>query len=312
MHTERVRLFASFKEVETLSNKEKQEYYLRLRRFCYGKHFFSITCKRIIALISPHLRNFELEIRGTENLDIDSNAVFVCNHSNSHDFFTTEEVFSRIKRSITPLGAWDGLNFFSRLLFALGDVTFFKRDEKESTERGMLKLCSKILAGRDAIIFAEATWNLHPIKPMLEIKAGSVFVALVTGKPIIPVIYEYVEKRYICEREKDLYSKCIVTFGKPIECSAEESIFDITAKLQKQMENMRHSLWVELGIIRDSLNDINTDVYLNHLDLKKNKAFGYKYITERESLFLLNRGKETENEYWIDEKGNFVPLLLKE
>ena len=119
------------------------------------------------------------------------------------------------------------------------------------------------------------------------------FVALVTGKPIVPVIFEYVEQRCVCEKEKDLYTKCIVTFGEQFICSAEDSIFDITARVQNKMEEMRRSLWTELGIKRDSLDDVDMKVYLNHLDLKKNKAFGFKYNTEWESQFLL----EKENEY---------------
>ena len=238
------------------------------------------------------LRNYKLEIKGTEKIPSDSNVVFVCNHSNSHDFFTLSETFRKIGRNVTPLGAWDGLNFLVRLVFSLGDVTFIRRDNRKSTEKGMLKLCSKVLKGKDCIIFAEATWNLHPIKPMQRIKVGPAFVGFVTGKPIVPVIFEYVEKASIYHREKELYSKCIVTFGEPITLDIGESVFDITNRLQKQMEDMRRSLWDELGIKRDSLDDIDKNVYLNHLDLKKNKALGFKYNTEWESQFLLEKDNE--------------------
>ncbi len=71
---------------------------------------------------------------------------------------------------------------------------------------------------------------------------------------------------------------------------------------------MRRTLWAEFGIIKNSLDDINKDIYLNHLYLKKFKAVGFKYNSEHESRFLI----EKENEYCLNMEGKFVPGLLEE
>lgn len=49
-------------------------------------------------------------------------------------------------------------------------------------------------------------------------------------------------------------------------------------------------------------------MYLNHLYLKKFKAFGFKYNSEWEAQFLLDK----ENEYCMNENGEFVPGILGE
>lgn len=143
---------------------------------------------------------------------------------------------------------------------------------------------------------------------MQRIKAGVVLVSLITDKPIIPVIIEYIEVPKFCKKEKSLYSKCIVCFGKPIHTMADKNIFEQAEKIQHIMESMREELWSEHGIFKKSINDVDKQLYLNHLYLKKFKAFGFKYDSEYESRFLLNK----ENEYCIDLNGNFVSGVLQE
>lgn len=156
-------------------------------------------------------------------------------------------------------------------------------------------------------MFGESTWNLHPLLPMQKLKAGITLVSLITGKPIIPVIFEYVESVQICKKESSLYDKCIIQFGTPYYVTTDKNIFEQTYKLQIIMENMRRKLWDELGIRKDSFENINKELYLNHLYLKKFKATGFKYNSELETQFLLNK----ENEYVINQNGEFVPGILQ-
>ena len=44
-----------------------------------------------------------------------------------------------------------------------------------------------------------------------------------------------------------------------------------------------------MGIRKDSFENINKELYLNHLYLKKFKATGFKYNSELETQFLLNK-----------------------
>jgi len=75
------------------------------------------------------------------------------------------------------------------------------------------------------------------------------------------------------------------------------------------MEEMRRSLWEEFGIKRKELSDIDKNVYLNHLHLKKNKAIGFRYVSEHESLFIRRVNGKYENEYYVNEEGEFVPRI---
>lgn len=227
--------------------------------------------------------------------------------SNSHDVFIIKEVFRKLKRNISPLVAYDGLNTLSRTFFFMSDGTFIDRADKMSIEKGLIDFCSKILKGNDGFMFGESTWNLHPLLPMQKLKAGITLVSLITGKPIIPVIFEYVESAQICKKESSLYDKCIVQFGTPYYATTDKNIFEQTYNLQIIMENMRKKLWDELGIHKDSFENINKELYLNHLYLKKFKATGFKYNSELETQFLLNK----ENEYVINQNGEFVPGILQ-
>ena len=84
----------------------------------------------------------------------------------------------------------------------------------------MYELTGKLLHGDTCVIFGEGTWNLHPYKPMQNIRIGGVKAAAIAGVPIVPVILEYVEVPGLCSREKDLYSYVNHTwlkkFGTPL------------------------------------------------------------------------------------------------
>lgn len=69
------------------------------------------------------------------------------------------------------------------------------------------------------------------------------------------------------------------------------------------MIQMRLTLWTELNVQRFSFEQINKEEYMNHLDIKKNRAFGFRYNTEVESQFLLDK----ENEYVLTPAGEFRP-----
>jgi len=302
------------KEIEALAAAERKEYFEETRRFCENRRAKKQTNSFIlwgIAKLAPLFRGFEIEYEGLENISEDEIFIFLCNHSNSHDFFIIRETFEKINKNVTPLGAWDGLNPITRLWFRLGNVTLIKRDSKQSKERGILDYCSRILHGDNGFVFGEATWNLHPTKPMQNVKAGVTEIALITGKRIVPTIFEYVEVDGLCKKESKLYKKCIVRFGEPVAVSTERSIFGQTREIQSIMEKMRREIWFREGIVRDKLSDIDIDRYINHTYLKKYKAFGFQYDTSLESQFLLKGESGVENEYCLDEQGDFVPGFLK-
>lgn len=303
--------FLSSKEIEKLDNKSKKEYFEMLRKYSsnldINVHSKDIT-KKIISYIAPMLRNYDLDIIGEKNIPTEPGAVFICNHSNSHDFFTIQEAFNEIKRPVTPFGADDCLDFFTLQLFKAGDVTLIDRADKESSINGMMEFSKKIIDGEDGIIFSEGTWNLHPIKPMLPIKVGGTQTALIANTVVIPTVFEYVEVPDIVSKEKELYTRCIVSFGKPITVKIEDNIFEKTKEIENTIASMRLELWKKLNINKKSMEDVNKDIYLNHTYLKKFDAMGFEFDADHEFQYLLkNKDGQYENEYHIDEDGNFVP-----
>lgn len=301
----------SSKEIEKLDEETKKEYFNKLREYSknlkindYGKEI----SKKLISHIAPMLRNYDLDIIGEKNIPSETGAVFICNHSNSHDFFTIHEVFNELGRPVTPFGADDCINFFTLQLFKAGDVTLINRSDKQSSIDGMMNFSKKIIDGKDGVIFGEGTWNLHPIKPMQPIKVGGTQTAIIADTVVVPTIFEYVEIPEIVSKEKELYNKCIVSFGKPISVKATDNIFEKTQEIQKTLEFMRLELWKKLNIKKNSINDINKEIYLNHTYLKKFDALGFEFNSEHEFQYLLkDKNGQYENEYHLDENGNFVP-----
>ena len=303
--------FLSSKEIEKLDVKSKKEYFNKLREYTeslktndYGKE----VSKKIISSIAPMLRNYDLDIVGKENIPSEPGALFICNHSNSHDFFTVHEVFNALGRKVTPFGADDCLDFFTLQLFKAGDVTLINRSDKKSSLDGMMKFSKKIIDGKDGVIFSEGTWNLHPIKPMQTIKVGGTQTAMIADTVVVPTIFEYVEIPDIVSKEKELYKKCIVSFGKQITVRVEDNMFEKTIEIQRTLENMRLELWKKLGINKKSIDEINKEMYLNHTYLKKFDAFGFEFDSDHEFQYLVkDKNGQYENEYHLDENGNFVP-----
>ncbi len=303
--------FLPVKELETLSLEDREKYYQAVRKYCETLKVnieSKKISKKIISLIAPYLRNYKLEIYGEENIPSNDSAVYICNHSNSHDFFTLHEAFGSLGRNVTPFGASDCLDFLSLQMFKIGDVTLIDRNDKKSSLDGLMTFTQKITEGEDGIIFGEGTWNLHPVKPMQGIRTGGVQSAIISKKVIIPTLFEYVEVPDIVDKESELYTRCIVEFGKPIIVKQDDNIIEKTKQVQLTLEEMRKDLWKKLGINKNSLDDVNKDIYLNHTYNKKFNAFGFTYDSEYESKYLAkDKNGNIENEYTLNDEGEFVP-----
>ena len=288
---------------------DRKKYYLMLRDYCesLGTHSTKVTgVQKIISKLAPNMREFDIEVRGEENLKYDG-AIILSNHSNSHDVFVDMEVFSAFQLPATYFAEKKGLSVIERKLFEGARATMIDRLDKESSNIGLYDFTGKMMNGDNGIICGESTWNLHPTRPMQRIKPGATKVGAISGKPIIPEIKEYIEVPYLCEKEKDMFKKCVIVFGKPIYIRSDASLIQQTAMLQGIMEEMRRALWKEFGIKRDSLSDIDPQLYVNHTGLKVYGGKGqFDYDREKKCLSVA-RGEEPEFMYTIDEEGNFVP-----
>lgn len=294
-------------ELKKYSIHGRREYFQYLRE-CILKEYQKTTeiseGQIVIDFLAPKLRNYDFEVRGLENIPR-KGSILLCNHSNSHDFFTAHESFKELDGKVNVLVGSDCLNFLSKKIFKLGDTVFIDRNDKKSANDGLYELAANVLSGNNVVIFGEATWNLHPTKPMQAVQLGASKVAAITEKTINPVIFEYVEVDDICRKEKDLYKKCIVYIGKPIIINCEHSLIDQSLKLEQEMIEMRLRLWKELGIKKDC---ICPELYVNHTCLKKFGALGFEFDSKSEEKFLYYRENRDSNEWTIDkESGLLVP-----
>lgn len=301
---------------KNMNVSEKIEYYNVLRNYCTSlkKEKNNNPVQDIIShLYLPNFYSKKLEIYGEENIPKDNQTIFVCNHSNSHDIFSMYSILNRLNIGISIMVATDCLNPITTEIFRAANSTLLDRRNKEQSNKSIFEMASKIISGNNGTIFGEATWNLHPIKPMQSIKIGASRIALLSNSVIIPTILEYVEVPEIVSKEIKLYDKIIIYFGKPITINYNESLEIQTLKVEKEMAKMRKEIWINNNIKRDKIEDIDPSLYINHTYLKKFKAFGFSFDSEKENKFLHNKNEESvENEYHLDKEGNFVPgIILK-
>lgn len=301
------------KEELQLSNESLLQYYQELRSYLLSKRNFEIRSKigRLYGKLAPFLRKYEFnksEICGIENIPSNESAIFYFNHSNSHDFYTIEELFSKLGRKVSVLVGSDCLNKLQQFAFYAGNSVLINRNNPISCINGENELVRKVLTGTDVVIFGEGTWNLHPTKPMLPLRWGGVTVAKKSeNRYVIPSIMEYIERDSIVSKESEIYEKCIICFGKPILINSDSNIKEAIEIIEKEMIEMRKKIWTDNGINKQSLNSINPDIYINHTMLKKNTPI-FKLNADYESKFIRKEPNQpVENEFYINENGNLIP-----
>lgn len=301
------------KVTEDLSFSEQKEYYESLRKQCLllKKNQFHFG-QDLIKNVYPIIRNYKIEIQGEENIPRDSNVLFVANHSNSHDIFTAYELFSFLQRKGSVMVATDCLNPITTQVFNISNATLMDRRNKIERRESVLELSKKILTGNDGLIFGEATWNIHPTMLMHNIHNGAAKISLITQVPIIPVIFEYIEKEDIVATESKLFDKCIIRFGKPILIDYYNVLSSQSKRIKEEMSSIRKGVWENYDIVRDSICNIDPLMYINHTYVKKFKAIGFTYNSRTEQEYLLFLEKELrENEYTLNEQGILVPGITE-
>lgn len=307
------------KNFEKMDAKDKIKSLISLRDACLALKTptpkgTTLARNFVCSIYPPIVRRYEYKTIGEENIPDDGQVIFMCNHSNSHDFFTSLEGLRSIGLESTVFAADDDLDGMTKMLFSACNATLADRRDKESTNKGLLTFCSKILGsdGIPGVMHGEATWNIHPIRMMQDLKIGGVLAAAITEKPIIPTIYEYVEVPEVLDSESKLYSKCIIKFLYPFYVNPHESLVAQTKEIQSIMESARARLKIDLGTFNHRLQDVNPEVYLNHVYLKKFAAFGFTYDSKSEANFLFSKdGRVVDNEYRMDNNGLLVPGITE-
>ncbi len=272
----------------------------------------------VMQLASNLPNGMDYDIRNLERIPKDVPCVFVVNHSNSHDYPSLMIVLSELsrirqRRLVNTLVASDSLNFTNELAFRVSGAELIDRFDKESSKVGANNLANALQRGNDVLFFAEGTWNLHPYLPMQILKKGFVNVAQKSDCAVVPIVFEYVENKDICQKEGEIYKKLIVSVCEPIKLDNSAKALETATEIRKIMINARLDLWKETKTHLATLDGRKfttreEDVYLNHVDLKKNgEGFSFQSEYELGVLLPLENG-QIENEYIRDENGQFTPL----
>lgn len=300
-------------DLTNLSASEKKEYFENLKNQCLElKSKQPHIGQGLIKSVYPVLRNYKIEIQGEENVPNDSNVLFVANHSTSHDIFTAYEMFSFLNRRGSVMVATDCLSPVITQVFNISNATLLDRRVKEERSQSVLDLSNKILNGNDGLIFGEGTWNLHPYMTMHNIQNGAAKISLITQVPIIPTIIEYIEKDELVQTDAQLFSKCIIRFGKPIMVNIDDALSLQSAYIKAEMIRIREQIWRDYNVSKGKINIVDPQIYLNHTYAKKFKALGFTYNSKSEQEYLLFTNEEKkENEYMLDEEGNFIPGITE-
>lgn len=263
----------------------------------------------VYSQIAKKLNKFNIEFLGLENIP-NSPCIFICNHSNSHDFYTIQELFEMLNRSVNVLVGSDCLNFPSRLLFELGSSIMVDRTSLQERHDCKKIMFDKLNDLNDVFVFGEGTWNLHPYKLMQPISKGAIEVGCSADVYIVPLVFEYIEVNSFITSDEGLFKKCIVRFGKPIKVKYNSEVLNVTSQIEKQLTDMRACLKQENNCLYKSLNDVDADLYLNHTYYKKNTLL-FKFDSDYEAQFIRKiNGIEQDNEYVRDENGLFVPKRI--
>ncbi|MBQ6497306.1 MAG: 1-acyl-sn-glycerol-3-phosphate acyltransferase [Bacilli bacterium] len=300
-------------DLENLSLSDKKDYYKKLREKCLLLKDKQLHVGQgLIKNIYPFFRGYKLELEGVENIPVDSNVLFLFNHSNSHDIFTAYEILSQLQRKGSVMVATDCLNPITTEIFNISNATLLDRRNKDERQNSILRMSRKILEGNDGVIFGESTWNLHPTLLMHNIRKGVASISAITQVPVIPTVVEYIEKDEIIKTESDLYKKCLIRFGKPIMIDYDIDLISQICIIKESMMGIRNQIWQDYDINREKLSDVDPYIYINHTYLKKFKAFGFTYDSQREQEYLLFlENEKKENEYTLDDNGNLKPGITE-
>ncbi len=138
-------IFLRNRELESLTTDERQKYFCEFKKYCINQpmqknrlHFL----QKIISALSSKIRNYELEIRGKENIPEKGNALFVANHSNAHDFLTMQETFDSIGIRTCFWASNENISQLVISVFRVCNGVLIDRNDKHSIDSGIFRFAS--------------------------------------------------------------------------------------------------------------------------------------------------------------------------
>ena len=301
----------STKEIEKLTKEERKRYFNTLSDAALKIRVSNLHIgSNIIELVGPNLRNFEFIIEGEENIPDDVPVVFGANHSNSHDIFIGYEVLGKLGIDGSIMVATDCLNVFTINLFRLAGSTLLDRRIKKSRQHSMLEMTQRMYKKQAGWIFVEGTWNLFPGKVNQDPHVGIANIATATNGVMIPVSMLYKERSGIITKEKDLYTKCVIRFGKPVVPDPNKTPLKNVAEFKKAFDELREQHLKDYDMYYESIDDVPILEYLDHTIVKMFKALGFTFRQKHEAQFLQGEEKPVPNVHILTEDNHLGPGYL--
>ncbi len=199
-----------YEEREKLNYEERKKYFEQLKQY-YSELPFDIdylkSREKNICIAQKWLKPvFDLfmtyGIKKCKELDAKANCIYVCNHRSSWDiplcYCALDKVYTRvlIKRELE----FSAIGKFIRTL----GMIFVKREDKKSGKSMQNLMIQTLLNGGNILLFPEGTRN-RTMHNLLQFKMGAVYMAQVTGVPIIPIVIKKYKRKYEICVDKALY-----------------------------------------------------------------------------------------------------------
>lgn len=308
----------SMKEEAKLSDPEKQVYYEKLREFLLNRKLQMTTKGALI--VAPKLKKMTEKIvkpvtkilaggkvskivGGVENVP-DGPVIFAANHQGIMDGFVWIEGCPK-HAVIVHSAETNKLLLTAQLNTGLVLVT---KDKMRANDRLQAKLdmMSILLKGHSIFICPENAWNLSPNKLHLPLYWGIVELAKKTGKPIVPLVINYV---YDTSEPKERITRIEIRYGRPIYVGIEDEIDTKLNEYSDAISTIRWEFIEQQGIYKRS--DVSDFEYINFLkgNLANLNLGKIDIKRERDSIY----GSKDDfyvfhhlNDVPFDEKGNLL------
>ncbi len=196
----------NYKELETLSEDERREYYCQLKDNImastdkYKIELDDVGCRRIMKKIQkafniiyrPHMIH-------PEKFPKNGGIILACNHLHSYDPLVIMQM-SKLPFHLLAKEELKNNKTWDKLFTSIGSI-FVKNSDPESREKAKWDLVKMLFAGRTVMMFPEGTRNRTEEK-LLPFHMGTINIAMFSGCPIIPLAinadYRLFKNRLVC------------------------------------------------------------------------------------------------------------------
>lgn len=154
-------------------------------------------------------------------------AIFVCNHRRSLDVYMCYCILNRTMARILTKREYEE-RIIGRIMKYAG-IIFINRKDKKSGKMVQNLMIQTVMHGGNIVLFPEGTRN-RTDEALLPFKYGAVYMAQVTGAPIIPITINRISKR-----------EHIVRIGEEMRVGDSDDLTICKQRLQEQMRAMLNS-----------------------------------------------------------------------